>query len=198
MCYNYWRLHTLEPVLHNRRSHHNKKPFHYKRVAHHVIFVFSFVDVLYHIDLFTYPEQSFWSWDESNLIIVYDPFYLLLGSVSFFFGKVFVWFCYSGDSDFIKWLWECSFLFRLLEKFENDRYKFFVCLNSPVKLLSTGLLCSGRFIIIITDSVSVLVFSLFKLCLFLIWFAGCRFLDTCALLLHFPFCCHRTVHNMLW
>lgn len=68
-----------------------------------------------------------------------------------------------------------------------------------MKLLSTGLLFSERFIIIITDSVSVLVFTLFKLSVYS-WFsfAGCRFLETCVLLLHFPFCCHRTVNNMLW
>ena len=83
--------------------------------------------------------------DESNLIVVYDSFYMLLESVCwcfvedfciyihqrywpviFFFVSVGFW--YQGDGGFIVWLWEFSFLFNLLEEFEKDRYKFFfVC-----------------------------------------------------------------------
>ena len=30
MCHNYWSPHTLEPVLHNKKSHFNERPFHHK------------------------------------------------------------------------------------------------------------------------------------------------------------------------
>ena len=39
------------------------------------------VDVVYHIDWFVYVEPSLWPWDESNLIVVYDHFYVLLDSI---------------------------------------------------------------------------------------------------------------------
>ena len=29
MCWNYWIPCTLEPVLHNKRGHHNEKPVHH-------------------------------------------------------------------------------------------------------------------------------------------------------------------------
>ena len=41
-----------------------------------MLFVFSFVNVLYHIDL-----HMLQIWNESNLIMVCDPFYVLLDSV---------------------------------------------------------------------------------------------------------------------
>jgi len=45
-----------------------------------------------------------------------------------FFGSVFVWFWFQGDSGFIECLWECSFLCGLLEEFGKDQCKFFVFL----------------------------------------------------------------------
>ena len=49
--------------------------------------------------------------------------------IIFLFGSIFVWFWYKGDVGFIECLWECSFLFNLLEKFKKDGYTFFfVCL----------------------------------------------------------------------
>ena len=47
----------------------------------HVVFYFSFVHVVYGIDLFAYVELSLWTWDESLLVLVYDLFYMLLDSV---------------------------------------------------------------------------------------------------------------------
>ena len=47
----------------------------------HVVFVFSFVDELYHTDWSEYAEPSLWPRDESNLVTVYDLFYVLLDSV---------------------------------------------------------------------------------------------------------------------
>ena len=106
------------------------------------------VDVVYHIDWFACVEPSLWPWDESNLVVVYHLFYMLLDSVCqyfvenfcahlhqrywpvvFFFGSISVWFWYQGDGGFIECLWEYSLLFSLLEEFEKDQYKFFfVCL----------------------------------------------------------------------
>jgi len=43
-----------------------------------VVCVFIFVDVVYHIDWFSYIEPSFWPWEELNLVMVYELFYLLL------------------------------------------------------------------------------------------------------------------------
>ena len=46
---------------------------------------------------------------------------------NFLFQKCLVW--YQGDGGFIEFLWECTFLFSLLEEFRKDWYKFFlVCL----------------------------------------------------------------------
>ena len=44
----------------------------------HVVFVFPFVNVMYHIDWFAYVKPFLWLWNESNMIIVYDPFKALL------------------------------------------------------------------------------------------------------------------------
>ena len=60
-----------------------------------------FIDVMYHIDWFTYIKASWWFWVESNLIMVYNLFYVLLDFCIyhqrywpviffFFFGSVFV------------------------------------------------------------------------------------------------------------
>ena len=46
-----------------------------------VCFDFSFVNVVYDINWFAYVETSLWMWDESYLVMVYDPFYMLLDSV---------------------------------------------------------------------------------------------------------------------
>ena len=69
-------------------------------------------------------------------------------SVIFYFGIVFVGFWHQGDGGFIEWLWECSLLFNLSEKFEKDWYTFFlhVWQNSPVKPSSPGLLFPGSFL----------------------------------------------------
>ena len=40
----------------------------------HVVFDFSFFNVVYDLDLFTYVEPSLWTWDESHLSMVYDLF----------------------------------------------------------------------------------------------------------------------------
>ena len=44
----------------------------------HVVFDFSFVNVVYDVDWFVYVELSLCTWDESHLVVVYDLFYMLL------------------------------------------------------------------------------------------------------------------------
>ena len=46
-----------------------------------MVFDFSFVNVVYDVDLFAYVEQSLCAWDESYLVMVYDLFDMLLDSV---------------------------------------------------------------------------------------------------------------------
>ena len=48
----------------------------------HVVFVFPFVHVVYHTDWCAYVKPFLWPWNEFHLIKVYDPFYILLDSVS--------------------------------------------------------------------------------------------------------------------
>ena len=46
-----------------------------------MVFILQFVNMVYHIDLFAYIEESLNSWDKPNLIMVYDLFNVLLASV---------------------------------------------------------------------------------------------------------------------
>ena len=43
-----------------------------------MVFDFSFVNLVYDVDLFAYVEPSLCTWDESHLVVVYDLFYRLL------------------------------------------------------------------------------------------------------------------------
>ena len=47
----------------------------------HMVFILQFVNMVYHIDWFVYIEESLHPWDKSHLIVVYDPFNVLLDSV---------------------------------------------------------------------------------------------------------------------
>ena len=46
-----------------------------------MIFILQFVNMVYHIDRFMDVEPSLHPWDKSHLIMVYDPFNVLLDSV---------------------------------------------------------------------------------------------------------------------
>ena len=46
-----------------------------------MVFLLQFVNMVYHIDWFAYIEESLHSWDKPHLIMVYDPFNVLLDSV---------------------------------------------------------------------------------------------------------------------
>ena len=47
----------------------------------HMVFIFQFVNMWYHIDWFAYIEESLHSWNKPNLIMVYELFDVLLNSV---------------------------------------------------------------------------------------------------------------------
>ena len=106
----------------------------------HVVFDFCLCGVWH---WFAYVEPSLWTWDESNLVVVYDLFYVaVLGwqkfcweflclyssEINIIFSLLVVSFPGLGIRvmmvGFIECLWECSF-FNLLEKFNKDRYNFF-------------------------------------------------------------------------
>ena len=46
-----------------------------------MVFIFHFVDMVCHIDWFAHIKESLHPQDKSHLIIVYDPFNVLLESV---------------------------------------------------------------------------------------------------------------------
>ena len=45
---------------------------------YHMVFIFQFVNMVYHIDWFAYSEESKYPWDKTDLIMVYDLFNVLL------------------------------------------------------------------------------------------------------------------------
>ena len=47
----------------------------------HIVFVFQFVNMVCHIDLFAYIEEFLYPWDEAHLIMIYDLFSMLLNSL---------------------------------------------------------------------------------------------------------------------
>ena len=87
-------------------------------------------------------EKILHPWDKSHLIILYDPFNVLLDLVwlyflknfesmfirywptIFFFCDIFVWFWYQGDADFIEIVQKFSFLCNFLQYFEKTDVNF--------------------------------------------------------------------------
>ena len=47
----------------------------------HIVFIFQFVNVVYHIDWFADIEESLHPWDKAHLVMMYDVFNILLDSV---------------------------------------------------------------------------------------------------------------------
>ena len=82
-------------------------------------------------------KESMCPWDKSHLIMVYDPFNVLLDSIYCYFedfcvfvhqwywlviicfGDISVWFWYQSDAHLIEWIWKCSFLCNIVEWFEK-------------------------------------------------------------------------------
>ena len=46
-----------------------------------MVFIFQFVNVVYHIDRFAHIEESLHPWDKAHLVMMYDLFNMLLNSV---------------------------------------------------------------------------------------------------------------------
>ena len=46
-----------------------------------MVFIFQFVNMVYHIDWFTYIDESLYSWNKPNMIMLYKLFDVLLSSV---------------------------------------------------------------------------------------------------------------------
>ena len=86
-------------------------------------FLFS-LSVWYISHWFGNIEKSLHPWNKSHLIVLYDPFSVLLVSDCYWFVEdfslvilvykfidfFFLWFWYQGDSGLIEWIWEYSFL----------------------------------------------------------------------------------------
>ena len=54
-----------------------------------LVFILQFVNTVCHIDCFAYTEESLHSWDKPHLIMVYDPFDVLLDSVCYILLRIF-------------------------------------------------------------------------------------------------------------
>ena len=54
------------------------------------VFVFPFVNVVYHIDRFVDIGPCLWPWNESNVIVVNDLFHVLMDLVCYYFSSFFV------------------------------------------------------------------------------------------------------------
>ena len=46
-----------------------------------MVFIFQFVNTVYHNDLFVYIEEVLYPWNKPNLLMMYDLFNMLLNSV---------------------------------------------------------------------------------------------------------------------
>ena len=46
-----------------------------------MVFIFRFVNIVYHIDLFVNIDESLISWDKAHLVMMYDLSSMLLDSV---------------------------------------------------------------------------------------------------------------------
>ena len=189
-----------------------------------IFFVFPFVNVLYHIDWFVYVEPHFWPRNESSLIMVYDPFLCVVGSrlltfydnfyiynhhrywlvifffLSFFWCGVFVWVWNQGAGDFIEWIWECSFFFKFLEYFEEDRCKFFVCLvELPEEVVQSWNFVHMEFLLLLLQILFHFVWLACSNYLIFLYsvLAGSIFLEPCLFVLGGPICWNTTVNSIL-
>ena len=55
----------------------------------HMIFIFQFVNMVFHIDWFVNSEESWHRWDKANLVMIYDLFNMMLDSVCSNFAEDF-------------------------------------------------------------------------------------------------------------
>ena len=92
----------------------------------HMVFIFKFVNMMYHIDWFSYIEESLHPQDKPHLMMVDDPFIVLLDSVSWNFVEdfciyvhqwcwpVIFWVLGASLSDLLSgWCWPCRMRLRI-------------------------------------------------------------------------------------
>ena len=132
----------------------------------HMIFLFQFVDVVYHLDRFADIEESLHPWDKFCLIMLYDFlinicmwFTNILLIFAYYFHQWYltcnfvclcgsiVWLQYQGGGVLIEWAWAYSFLCNFLEIFRRRgiNSSLNVWQNSAVKPSGPGLLFLGSF-----------------------------------------------------
>ena len=69
---------------------------------YHMVFIFQFFGMVYHIDWSAYIEESLHPWDKVHLVMMYDLFNMLLDSVCLNFAEDFyIWIYRSFVS--LKW-----------------------------------------------------------------------------------------------
>ena len=63
-----------------------------------MVFILQLFNMVYHIDGFAYIEESLHPWDKSHLIVVYDPFNVLLDSFFLFiYFYIFIFGCVESS-----------------------------------------------------------------------------------------------------
>ena len=65
----------------------------------HMVFIFQFVNVVYHIDWFTNIEESLQSWDKAHLVMMYDFFLICCWICLLEFCWGFLHLCPISDTD---------------------------------------------------------------------------------------------------
>lgn len=150
----------------------------------HVVSVFSFVNVVYNsIDwlILNHPYNSGLNQLDNSAwpflcivgfsLLIFYLFRILIYSHQRHWICIFVVSLVSSNCSFIEWLWKFSHLFNLWNKLENDRYEFFFVylVEYPAEnhLILNFCLQGSFWFVFITESILLLVISLFKLFLWL-------------------------------
>ena len=101
----------------------------------HMVFIFQFVNMVYHIDRFAYIEDKLginpginstgscymiflmpcWFLSVGILLKIFPSIFISdIGLYFSFFCDVFVWFWCQGDVCFVEWVWKCLFIWNFL------------------------------------------------------------------------------------
>ena len=110
-----------------------------------MVLILSFINVMHHIDWFADVEPPLQPRNNLHVVMVNNPFNVLLDPISYYFGANFcihvhpgdwsvillfggfyVWFWDQGSAGFIEWVWRFSFRFYFLKELQKNRYKFFL------------------------------------------------------------------------
>ena len=174
----------------------------------HVVFVFSFFDVMCHTDWFAYVEPFLPPLDESKLVIVYDLFNMFLDSVCLYFSEIFYqiyWpiMFFSGSVFFLVLVFGWWWLHRKSLKVFPQVFRMSlrrISIRSPLMFgqfwqqtiwswTSVGFffvcfVLSYKFYFICSDQSVQIIYYLNSV------LVVSTFLDTCPFLLHCPICWH--------